>query len=48
VAALELAVMAAEAVMLKALLGMKPGRAIALSAAANAASWIAGALLFRQ
>jgi hypothetical protein len=45
VAALELIVAAAEAAMLRALLGLKPGRAIALSAAANAASWLAGALL---
>jgi hypothetical protein len=45
VAALELIVVAAEAAMLAALLGLRPGRALALSAAANAASWLAGFLL---
>jgi hypothetical protein len=44
---LECAVVAAEALLLKAALGCSPGRAASVSVACNAASWLAGALIFR-
>jgi hypothetical protein len=43
--ALEVLVVAAEALMLRAALGLSTGKAIMLSTAVNTASWLAGALI---
>ncbi|HET8629439.1 MAG TPA: hypothetical protein VFL91_18625 [Thermomicrobiales bacterium] len=44
--AVEAAVWLAEGLLLRALLGLRPGRALALSAAANLASALAGLVVF--